>query len=133
MIWTYELVYKKLVFASILFVKKTLSSVTTGVLGNFAKFTGKHLCQSLFLMKLLTEASRICHRCFPVNFLKLLRTLFYRTTRGNCFWKNKVVTGKSPFFVIGRFWTPRPICLKIGFWQGRFTWKCFTFNLSTFN
>ena len=132
-IWTYELVYKKLVFASILFVKKTLSSVTTGVLGNFAKFTGKHLCQSLFLMKLQIEASRIWHRCFPVNFLKLLRTLLYRTTRGNCFWKNKAVTGKSPFFVIGRFWTPRPICLKIGFWQGRFAWKCFTFNLSTFN
>ena len=26
-------------------------SVTKGVLGNFAKFTGKHLCQSLFLNK----------------------------------------------------------------------------------
>ena len=27
-------------------------SVRKGVLGNFAKFTGKHLCQSLFLIKL---------------------------------------------------------------------------------
>ena len=26
-------------------------SVTKGVLGNFAKFTGKHLCQSLFFNK----------------------------------------------------------------------------------
>ena len=27
-------------------------SVTKGVLGNFAKFTGKHLCQSLFFNKI---------------------------------------------------------------------------------
>ena len=34
-----------------------------GALRNFAKFTVKHLCQSLFL-------------CFPVNFTKFLRTPF---------------------------------------------------------
>ena len=41
------------------------------VLRNFAKFTGKHLCQSLFLNKVLG------HRCFPVNFAKFLRTAFF--------------------------------------------------------
>ena len=41
-----------------------------GVLRNFAKFTGKHLCQSLFLLK-----KRPWHRCFPVNFAKLLHNL----------------------------------------------------------
>ena len=35
-----------------------------GALRNFAKFTGKHLCQSLW------------RRCFLVNFAKFLRTPF---------------------------------------------------------
>ena len=51
-----------------------------GVLRNFEKFTGKHLCQSLLFNKvagirpvtLLKE--RLWHRCFPVNFLNFLRT-----------------------------------------------------------
>ena len=54
-----------------------------GVIENFAKFTGKHLCQSLFFNKvagfrpatLLKE--RLRHRCFPVNFVKFLRTPFF--------------------------------------------------------
>ena len=49
-----------------------------GVLRNFAKFTGKHLWQGLFLNKV---AERLCYMCFPVNFAKFLRTPFiiYRT------------------------------------------------------
>ena len=35
-----------------------------GVLENFAKFTGKHLCQTLL------------HRCFPMSLRKLLEHLF---------------------------------------------------------
>ena len=46
-----------------------------GVLRNFAKFTGKHLCQSLLPATLLKK--RLWHRCFPVNFEKLLRTPFF--------------------------------------------------------
>ena len=48
----------------------------TGVLENFTKFTGKHLCQSLFLNKVadLRPATllkkRLWHRCFPVNSVK---------------------------------------------------------------
>ena len=41
--------------------------------------------------------------------------------------------GKTPFIVIGPFCTPHSVCLKIGFWQGSFLWKCCLFNLSTFN
>ena len=54
-----------------------------GILRNFAKFTGKHLCQSLFLNKVagLRLATlfkkRLWHRCFPVNFAKFLRTPFF--------------------------------------------------------
>ena len=48
----------------------------------FKKFTGKQLCQSLFLNKVasLRPATllkkRLWHKCFPVNFAKFLRTLF---------------------------------------------------------
>ena len=53
-----------------------------GVLRNFAKYTGKQLCQSLFFNKVadLRLATllkkRLWHRCFPDNFAKFLRTFF---------------------------------------------------------
>ena len=54
-----------------------------GVLRNFTKFRGKHLCQSVFFDKdaglrpatLLKK--RLWHRCFPVNFVNFLRTPFF--------------------------------------------------------
>ena len=60
-----------------------------GVLRNLTKFTGKHLWQSLFFNKAaglrlrltLRPATllkrRLWHRCFPVNFVKFLRTAFF--------------------------------------------------------
>ena len=51
-----------------------------GVLKIFAKFTGKHLKLSLFLIKLQPATllkNRLWHRCFPVNFKKFLRTPFF--------------------------------------------------------
>ena len=39
------------------------------------------------------------------------------------FQKNKVVTGKTPLFVIDPFWGRHSICLNIGFWQSSFEWK----------
>ena len=56
--------------------------VKIGVLGNFAKVTGKHLCHSLFFNKVAGLRSAnllkmsLWHRYFPVNFAKFLRTLF---------------------------------------------------------
>ena len=56
-----------------------------GIVRNFAKFTGKHLHQILFLKKVAdvrpaTLLKRLWYRCFPVNFKKFLRTsFFYRT------------------------------------------------------
>ena len=53
-----------------------------GVLRNFTKFLGKHLRQSLFFSEAagLRAATllkkRLWHRCFPVNFVKFLRTTF---------------------------------------------------------
>ena len=57
-----------------------------GVLRNFTKFIGKHLYQSLFFNKVagLGPATllkrRLLHRCFPVNFVKFLRTTFFHRT-----------------------------------------------------
>ena len=54
-----------------------------GVLKSFAKFPGKHLCQSLFFNKVAglrpgtLLKKRLWHRCFPVNFAKFLRTSFF--------------------------------------------------------
>ena len=54
-----------------------------GVLRDFAKSTGKHLCQSLFFNKVagLRPATllkkRLWYRCFLVNFVKFLRTPFF--------------------------------------------------------
>ena len=39
----------------------------------FTIFTGKHLCWSLFQIKLLAF-KRLQHRCFPVNIANFLRT-----------------------------------------------------------
>ena len=61
-------------------------SMKKGVLRNFTKFTGKHLCQSLFFDKVagLRPATllkkRLWHRCFAVNFAKILRTPFLQNT-----------------------------------------------------
>ena len=56
-------------------------SCKKGALKNFAKFAGKHLCQSIFFFKYICRLKpvtllkkRLWHRCFPVNFAKLLRT-----------------------------------------------------------
>ena len=53
-------------------------SVRECVLGNSSKFTGKHLCQRLFLIKL--QAKRLWYRCFPVNFVQFPRTPFLQNT-----------------------------------------------------
>ena len=53
---------------------------------NFTKLTGKHLCWSLFLIKLQTWRpstvlkKRLQHRCFPVNITKSLWTGFFIKT-----------------------------------------------------
>ena len=52
-------------------------SVRKSALRNFAKFTGKHLCQILFLTLF---KKRLWHRCIPLNFVKFLRTSFLQNT-----------------------------------------------------
>ena len=61
-----------------------------GVLKNFANFTGKQLRYNFYLIKLkalspATLLKRLQHRCFPVKFLKFLRTPFSTVHLGSCF------------------------------------------------
>ena len=49
-------------------------SVKKGIVKNFSKFTGKHLCQSFRPAALLKK--RFWHWCFPLNFAKHLRAPF---------------------------------------------------------
>ena len=57
-------------------------SIKKGVLRNFVKYIGKHLCQSSFFHKIagLRPATllkkKLWHRCFSVNFAKFLGTPF---------------------------------------------------------
>ena len=44
------------------------------------------------------------------------------------FWKNKIVPGEIPFFMVVPSCNPHYICLNIGFWQGSFLWICCIFN-----
>ena len=58
-------------------------SVKKCVLENWAKFTGKHLCQYFFFNKvagLTLLKKRIWHSYFSVNFAKFLRTPFLQNT-----------------------------------------------------
>ena len=61
-------------------------SVRKGVLRNFTKFAGKHLCQSLFFNKVAglrptaLLKKRLWHRCFPMDFVKFLRTPILQNT-----------------------------------------------------
>ena len=62
-----------------------------GILRNFPKFSGKHLCQGLFFNKVAglrpgtLLKKRLWHRCFAVNFAKFLRIPFLQNTSSGCF------------------------------------------------
>ena len=60
-----------------------------GILRNFTKFTGKHLCQNVIFNKVagLRPAIKFIKndtlaQVFPVNFAKFLRTPFLQNTSG---------------------------------------------------
>ena len=63
-------------------------SIKKCVLENFSKFTGKHLCHSLFFNKVACLRSatllkaRLWHSCFHVNFEEFLGTPFLLITFG---------------------------------------------------
>ena len=85
-------------------------SLTKGVLRNFAKFTWKSLCQSLFLKKVkglrpaIFLKKRLWHRCFPVNFAKFLSTPLDISGRPLLMFQIRKPAGSSQmFFKLGVF------------------------------
>ena len=70
-------------------------SVRKSVLGNFAKFTGKHLRQSLFFNKVV---GRRLH-------------LFYRTLPDDCFWRNHKCYGLIPAKVLHIYSFPENVLM----------------------
>ena len=95
------------------------------VLRNFAKFAGKHLCQSLFFNKVGTLfKKRLWHRCFPVNFGKFLRTPYFtehlQTTASKC--SNHLRNRKmASFFFNSNYLFQRTVWLWLVFFF--FMWK----------
>ena len=61
-----------------------------GVLRHFAKFTGKHLCQRFFLIKLQAKPETLLKKesLTQAKFAKFLRTPFLQNTYGDYFWDN---------------------------------------------
>ena len=65
-------------------------SLKKDVLKNFAKFTGKHLCQSLFLKKVeglkptILLKKETLAQFFSCEFCEILRTPFFVDTSGGC-------------------------------------------------
>ena len=63
-------------------------AATKDVLKNFAKFTGKHLCQCLFFKEVAgfrpvtLLKKRLWRRCFPVNFANFVGALFLQNATG---------------------------------------------------
>ena len=74
---------------------------------NFTKFTGKHLCQSLFFNQVagLRPATffkkTLWHRCFSMNFVKLKNTYFYRTPPITASVQNFVSISNQIYVAIG--------------------------------
>ena len=68
-------------------------SVKNDILKNFAKFTGKHMCNCLFFNKFASLSfqpyfkKRFWYKCFPEKFAKFLRTPFLMNNSGDCFWR----------------------------------------------
>ena len=64
-----------------------------GVPKNFAMFTEKHLCWSIFLKKLQTcnfTKKRLQYRCLHVDITNILRPAFLWNISGGCSWKSKL-------------------------------------------
>ena len=80
-------------------------SIKKGALRNFAKFTGKQLYQNLRPATLLKKD---WPRCFPVKFVKFLRTLFLQNTSG------QLLLNKG-FFKLGSNKSVRAACVCIVF------------------
>ena len=81
-------------------------SARKGVFRNFAKFRGKRMCQVVFFNKIAGPEpatllkKTLWHRCFPVNSVKFLRSLFSQNTSGRLFLDNHHLQAENPSKVL---------------------------------
>ena len=105
-------------------------SIKQTALENFAIFTGKHLCRSLFFVKVASLRpetlfkKRLQHRCFLVNIKKFLRAPILKNICECCFWIVMFPRNHLHHFWIHNFvlHIQRIIQKKygrIGFWQSQ--------------
>ena len=67
-------------------IRSSNQRLKKGVLRNFAKFTGKHLCQSLFFNKVAGTLAQV----FSYEFCKIFKkSFFYGTLLDDCFFTIK--------------------------------------------
>ena len=109
---------------------------TKGVLKNFAKFTGKRLCQSLFfneatdLRPATLLKKRLWHKRFPVDFAKFLRTSFLQNTSSGCFWTLFLITPKKYcMLVFTNLMGNKPWSKNISSFFWYWCWKNLFFNV----
>ena len=90
-----------------------------GVLKTFAKFTGKHLCQTLFfnnvagLRSATLLKNRLWHRCFPVSFGKILKHLFSQNTSCGCFCSYSQIFFKKAALKNFAIFTAKHLCWSL--------------------
>ena len=93
----------------VLFCKK-------GALGNFIKFTGKHLCQSLFFNKVAALSLQLylkkaLAQVFLCEFCEISKNTFsYRKPLGDCFCKRYYVRSSYCRQQFSRHKTPKVYC-----------------------
>ena len=107
-------------------------SSKNGVLKNFAKFTGKHMCQSLFFNKVAWDLQLkrwLWHRGFLLNFAKCLRTTFLQNT------SERLLLNPHVNLTHGLTWLRNPEWKKKRKWSNYFIAICcrwvFLFTLIT--
>ena len=106
------------------------------------KFTGKHLCLSLFLNKVAglrppTLLKRIlCRRCFLENFAKCLRTIFYRrppvAASRRFQYSDSQESVKAIFQQFFKVFCHALLIVNKGHWNLQFTYQMFFFDFLFF-
>ena len=125
-------VFKSILKFSQIFSKSSRPDVfcEKGVLRNFAKFTGKHLCQSLFFNKVLRNFAKFTgkHQCQSLLFNKVAGLqLYLKKTPAQVFSCEFCEISKNTFFT-EHLWTTASVsnrkCAKIQLSQKHF-WENF--------
>ena len=106
--WTCRVMKVRVWLVEILLIANVRSShrrcsVRKGVLRNFAKFTGKHLCQSLFLIKLQAQASTLLQNTFFTEHLWALLQIAHL---------KRLVSTKRSYIHERSIWK-LPVCLSM--------------------